>query len=133
MPAKDHTGRARKATTKSMAWRLLAVFARHEGPAVVVRASDGVHEATVTISPRGSAVGSDQAGRCLQFSDAEAAIVHAIGPEGCLPGKLVAKRLGQDYSSKLKILLANLIARQALERTAEGYRWHPRFSGQEKA
>jgi hypothetical protein len=124
---KDTETRRAKARARASAWGLLAHFAGYEGPALHVRTRDDAHEATVTVGPLGGASSGER--KCLQFSPVEAAVVNALGPDGCLTGKVIARRVSQPYGTTLKIHLRNLVERQALTHTAEGYRWHPRFRG----
>jgi hypothetical protein len=125
--AADRAGRLRlHARLKAAAWSLVARLATPKRP-LTVAVGNGQSRVTVTVAPAGAtAAGVSGAGSgCLPFSPLEAAVMLAVGPTGTLLGKQVASRVSQEYGGKLKVILGNLVERQALEHAegGQGYRW----------
>jgi hypothetical protein len=112
---------------KALLWRALAAPpCRLSGP-LTVRCHDEDHEALLQVAPVGS--GADPSGVSfpgLHFSPIESAVWLALA-DGPLLGKVIARKIGQEYSPKLRTLLHNLVERGDLCHARErGYSRAPR-------
>jgi hypothetical protein len=71
---------------------------------------------TFTLASEQSANGSRPT-----LSPLEESFVRAVGTSA-LKGQTIARRVGENYASRLKIILSNLVERGLLQTTPEGYR-----------
>jgi hypothetical protein len=131
-PERSTGQRALRAELRSLVWKVLSLGAAHAAGPLTLRARDDAHEAALTLTRRGEApVGRPADEKAPLFlSPLDAAVVNALGPEGCLIGKKIASLVSQPYSGKLKLILSNLVRRRVLqhEKGGQGFRWHPFYA-----
>lgn len=96
---------------------------------ITVRVRSEEQTLTLILGTPGNAPMQSVSAGGLFFSPLEAAIVNAIGPDGCLIGKEIAGACGQKYTGRFKVILNNLGDREILTREGDrqGYRWHPSY------
>lgn len=103
-------------------WEILSLLASDGGASVdalTLQIADKARHATLIVGPPGDNPGrQSMPGKFL--SPAESAIWLALA-EGPLVAKQIASRTSREYDSTLRGLLANLIDRGVLTRTAQGY------------
>src|SRR4051794_6653008 len=101
MPARPDRRRLRS-RLKSLAYAALAGLPDGFARPLAVAARDGRYRVDVAVTPgagpAGTATPIGMAGR--YFSDVEAALVNALGPDGCLSGKQLAAKLGREYDTR---------------------------------
>jgi hypothetical protein len=108
--------RAIRARLLARAYQLLAELTDAIVEAITVSASDELANVTISLTPAGAAGQTN-----VQLSPLERDIVQAIGT-GTLTGKQIASRAGYSFNATLRTILANLVAREVLTKTDQGYR-----------
>lgn len=108
------------------AWQILWQLPEPLTESVQTRAASESRVVSIQVGPpssNGAAVPPSFPG--LHFSAIEAAIWHALPATEAMLGKQIAKAIGQPYSSTLRTILTNLVDRQVLEHSRDGYKRKP--------